>query len=346
MKDVKQWDEWLLSVSQLARAGWTELTPSFAARRGDHHRDRLDPSRRRRVTSSFRHPFRADPRLPATVKPLLAKLEKKKLSLVFPSTNLVDNIWTDRPLRSAADIVLHPLKFSGTLLHSSSSAQPDLFLAGQPAEEKLSALRSYLSTTSTFTSSFLLSSLPNIAWLLNLRGDDIAFNPVFYAYLLVPASGEEKFVLWVQDAAVGYELREEIERLGGEVREYEKALEEIREREGKVVADGKVSWALIEAAGEVSLFPVFLYRPRRACRPLLARRTTSSSSLRPSSPLKPSRMTSRSRASRLLTSAMEQRGSDGWRGWRRRSNRARRSASGRPPRSSPSIERKGRTLLE
>jgi Xaa-Pro aminopeptidase len=200
---------------------------------------------------------RADELRAATAKPLLAKLEKKKLSLVFPASNLVDNVWTDRPLRSAADIVLHPLKFSGSSLRFPPSAEADLSpaLAGQPAEEKLAALRSYLSTNATQDSSLLLSSLPNIAWLLNLRGSDIAFNPVFYAYLLVPASEEEKFVLWVQDAAVGDEVRGEIERLGGEIREYEKALEGFIEREGKVVTDGKVSWALIEAAGEVSFFP-------------------------------------------------------------------------------------------
>ncbi|ORY63811.1 peptidase M24, structural domain-containing protein [Leucosporidium creatinivorum] len=198
MKDVKQWDEWLLSLDEGTTIGIDSTLVDYA-----------------------------------TAKPLLAKLKSKNLSLDFPPTNLVDNIWADRPLRSAADIVLHPLKFSG-----------------QPAEEKLSALRSYLTTTSTKPSSFLLTSLPNIAWLLNLRGSDIAFNPVFYAYLLVPASEEENFVFWVQNEAVGEEVRKEVERLGGEIREYEKVLEGMREREGKVVTDGKVSWALIEAAGE------------------------------------------------------------------------------------------------
>ena len=32
---------------------------------------------------------------------------------------------------------------------------------------------------------FIISALDEVAWLLNLRGSDINFNPVFFAYLIV-----------------------------------------------------------------------------------------------------------------------------------------------------------------
>ena len=35
------------------------------------------------------------------------------------------------------------------------------------------------------TVGLVLSALDEIAWLLNLRGSDISFNPVFFAYVIV-----------------------------------------------------------------------------------------------------------------------------------------------------------------
>ena len=37
----------------------------------------------------------------------------------------------------------------------------------------------------------LLSTLDDIAWLLNLRGNDIQFNPVFFSYLIYHISNDE-----------------------------------------------------------------------------------------------------------------------------------------------------------
>lgn len=48
------------------------------------------------------------------------------------------------------------------------------------------------------------------------------------------------------------ELEVEMMRLDGVIREYEKALEGVKGWKGKMVCDGKISWALVEAAGEVS----------------------------------------------------------------------------------------------
>ena len=56
------------------------------------------------------------------------------------------------------------------------------------------------------TSLLLLSSLDDIAYLLNLRGSDIIYNPVFFSYLLlahnkVSFDGLRSF-FWVSDVFV------------------------------------------------------------------------------------------------------------------------------------------------
>jgi hypothetical protein len=47
MKDVKQWDEWLLSVSSSALRRNAELTSHFSAQGGNDHWHRLDSRRLR-----------------------------------------------------------------------------------------------------------------------------------------------------------------------------------------------------------------------------------------------------------------------------------------------------------
>ncbi|BGP50337.1 hypothetical protein JCM10450v2_006256 [Rhodotorula kratochvilovae] len=166
-------------------------------------------------------------------KALSSAVQSRNLSLVFPSVNLVDAIWPSRPPRSAAPIRPHPLRF-----------------AGRSASDKLAALRAYLREAfpGEEDAAYLISTLPALAWLLNLRGGDIAHNPVFYAYALVT---QEEVVLWVQGEAVGGEVRGAVEEFGGRIEQYDDALEGLQKaRKGKVVTDAKVSWAIVDRLGE------------------------------------------------------------------------------------------------
>ncbi|GEM10484.1 xaa-pro aminopeptidase [Rhodotorula toruloides] len=168
-------------------------------------------------------------------KTLSHSVKKRDLKLVFPAENLVDKVWHDRPARTHKPIRVHPLKFTG-----------------KSATDKIAHLRSYLS--SIFPSSadgpspsYLVTSLTAIAWLLNLRGADIAHNPVFYAYVLVE---KESVKLWVQQESLSDEVRSAIAEFDGQIREYEKALDELAGTKGVVVTDSKCSWAVVERLGE------------------------------------------------------------------------------------------------
>ncbi|NWV06406.1 XPP2 aminopeptidase, partial [Ptilonorhynchus violaceus] len=84
-------------------------------------------------------------------------------------TNLVDQAWGDqRPLPSSSEIYSLPAEFTG------SSWQ-----------EKVVGIRQQMEQHVRGPTAVLLSGLEETAWLFNLRGDDIPYNPVFYSYTLL-----------------------------------------------------------------------------------------------------------------------------------------------------------------
>lgn len=74
--------------------------------------------------------------------------------------NLVDNIWTDRPPDSTAQIKVHPLEY-----------------AGEKWQSKIQTLRKQLIADNC--DAMIVTSLTEIAYLLNLRGEDFPYVPVF-----------------------------------------------------------------------------------------------------------------------------------------------------------------------
>lgn len=72
--------------------------------------------------------------------------------------------------------------------------------AGMSREEKLRNLRKQMEEVGA--DYHLLTSLDDIAWLYNIRGNDIAYNPVVLAYSLIDRMGKQT-ILYVQDGTVG-----------------------------------------------------------------------------------------------------------------------------------------------
>jgi Xaa-Pro aminopeptidase len=78
--------------------------------------------------------------------------------------------------------------------------------AGLSREEKLARVR--VAMREPAVSALLLTQLDDIAWVLNLRGRDVDFNPVFYAYLLIEKAGAILFIDPEKvDEAVGEALK-------------------------------------------------------------------------------------------------------------------------------------------
>jgi len=80
--------------------------------------------------------------------------------------DLISSIWNNRPQLPANPAILLKDQYTG-----------------QPASEKLNQLREQLGRLET--DAILLSALDEIAWLFNLRGNDIKCNPLALAYALI-----------------------------------------------------------------------------------------------------------------------------------------------------------------
>lgn len=93
---------------------------------------------------------------------------------VKPCAGLIDDIWVDRPADAPAAIVDHPVEF-----------------AGEAASSKLQRLRHRLAELGA--TSMLVTALDEVAWLLNLRGNDIPMNPVALAYCVVGPANVQFF---------------------------------------------------------------------------------------------------------------------------------------------------------
>jgi len=111
-------------------------------------------------------------------------VEQKKGSLKVDE-DLVDLIWTDRPALSKEPVWLLDVKYSG------KSTADKLAEIRRVMEEKAASVH-------------LVSSLYDIAWILNVRGNDIACVPVVLSHLAIT---KENCIWFVQEEIVTPEIR-------------------------------------------------------------------------------------------------------------------------------------------
>ena len=126
-------------------------------------------------------------------------LAEKKHGRVRAEEDLVGLIWADRP----------PLPDKKAFLL-------DERYAGRSRADKLAALRAEMAELGA--GAHLLTSLYDIAWLLNIRGGDIAYVPVVLSYLLITPSECRWFV---RDEALTDEVRAAVRADGVEILPYE-----------------------------------------------------------------------------------------------------------------------------
>jgi Xaa-Pro aminopeptidase len=80
----------------------------------------------------------------------------------------------------------------------------------------------------------LVSTLDDIAWLFNLRGADVSYNPVFVAHALV---GLEEATLFLQETKVPDPVREALARDGVRLAPYEQARPSLQRLQGTLLLD-------------------------------------------------------------------------------------------------------------
>lgn len=119
----------------------------------------------------------------------LEEIVAKKNGKMAVDEDLIDIIWTDRPALSKAPVRILPIQYTG-----------------KSTSEKLADVRKVMEEKNADV--HLLSSLYDIAWLLNVRGNDISYVPVVLSYL---ALTKDDCIWFVQEEVVTEYLREYLE---------------------------------------------------------------------------------------------------------------------------------------
>lgn len=126
------------------------------------------------------------------------KNELAASGLQLVAMDLMDEVWKDRsPLPSEPFFVF------------------DESCSGQSAKDKLSILRAELKKLHADT--FVLSALDDIAWLFNVRGRDVAYNPVVIAYSIVSS---ENATLYIDSRKLTTETSAYLVDQGVDVKDY------------------------------------------------------------------------------------------------------------------------------
>ena len=129
---------------------------------------------------------------------LLDAFEANDITLIT-ERDLLTEVWTDRPALPAASLYVHDAQF-----------------LAQSAIDKLAAIRAGMAEAGATHN--LLSSLDDIAWLTNLRGADVDYNPVFLAHMLI---SENDATLFIDNNKVSSEIAQSLKDSGIAIADYE-----------------------------------------------------------------------------------------------------------------------------
>lgn len=144
------------------------------------------------------------------------EIVRKRDGRILTEENLLDSLWTDRPKLPSSEIWVFPQQY-----------------AGSSVQKKLSQVWDEVQKSGA--DAFLLTSLYDIAWLLNIRGDDIRHVPVKLGFFYMTAKGN---ILYVDSASVNLRVREYLKRNGIRLRPYSRAFSDMKRiRAKKVMID-------------------------------------------------------------------------------------------------------------
>ena len=157
---------------------------------------------------------------------LKERLEEKKITLDYHAA-LVDEIWEDRPPLSAEPIWILEEKY-----------------AGKSAKEKIAQLRAEMEQCRADL--HIITTLDDIVWLLNIRGNDIPCNPVVLSYLTVT---KDEIRFFVNLEAVPQQVKTYLEELGVTLWGYEDIYDYVGTvRSSRVLLEkGKVNYTIIRS---------------------------------------------------------------------------------------------------
>lgn len=128
-----------------------------------------------------------------------AKIAAKKHGSLKTDNDLLDEVWTDRP----------------ALVHQPADVLKDEF-NGESTASKLARVREQMEKEEA--QYHIISTLDDIAWILNVRGNDIPHVPVVLSFLVI---GKEDAMWFVEENALSDAVKEMAAECGITIRPYE-----------------------------------------------------------------------------------------------------------------------------
>lgn len=144
------------------------------------------------------------------------------------SIDLFKNIWADRASLPSEPFFIFEEKYTG-----------------KSTKDKLKIVREKIKEQ--HANVFILSALDDIAWLFNIRGKDVAYNPVTIAYGLVE---EDKATLFVDKEKCTDKAQQHLEKNGIQIADYTgiySAIQNISPEKSVLIDDAKLNQSLFEA---------------------------------------------------------------------------------------------------
>ena len=153
-------------------------------------------------------------------------LAAKGVSTVYEK-DLIGEIWTDRPPLSCEAVKLLDVKYCGV------SRADKLLMIRRAMKRKGADL-------------FILASLDDIAWLFNIRGNDVKYVPVVLSYAAVT---EEKAIIYAQENAFCPEVVDILSKDGITLKPYNAIYEELKtitKNTTIFIDESQVNYALVK----------------------------------------------------------------------------------------------------
>lgn len=134
------------------------------------------------------------------------KIAAEKKAKVVYECDLVDEIWADRPALSAEPVFELGIEY-----------------AGESAASKLARVREEMKKSGATT--HVLTTLDDICWLLNIRGNDIAYLPMVLAYAVVTM---EEVRLYIDACKLNDAVKASLASAGVSFRPYNDIYEDVK----------------------------------------------------------------------------------------------------------------------
>lgn len=136
----------------------------------------------------------------------LSEIVAKKNGAMSVDEDLIDLIWEDRPALSKAPVMIFDNKYTG-----------------KDIKEKFADVRAKMEENGATV--HLISSLYDIAWLLNVRGGDINYVPVVLSYLSIT---KDTCIWFLQEEIITPELKEYLAANGIKTAPYDSFYEYVK----------------------------------------------------------------------------------------------------------------------